>query len=65
METNRFSRNILTIDHFDTDSTENQENIFQQILEEQYYLLMSLALATQEIPGIEDSCTFRKYNNFN
>lgn len=65
MDINRFSRNILTNKHFDTDSTENQETIFQKILEEQYYLLMSLALATQEIPDIEDCCTFRKYNDFN
>ncbi|GJQ57202.1 MAG: hypothetical protein SCALA701_00030 [Candidatus Scalindua sp.] len=65
MESNRFSRNILTFNHFDTDSTENQENIFHKILEEQYYLLMSLALATQEISDLEECCSYRKYNNFN
>ncbi|MCP5003576.1 MAG: hypothetical protein GY941_06425 [Planctomycetes bacterium] len=65
MENSRFSRNILDLYNSDTDSTENQENIFQKILEEQYYLLMSLALATHEISDIDDCCTFRKYNNFN
>ncbi len=65
MEINRFSRNILNIHHFDEESTENQENIFHKILEEQYYILMSLAIAAQEIADAEESCTYRKYNQKN
>ncbi|MDR4496333.1 MAG: hypothetical protein MRK02_00110 [Candidatus Scalindua sp.] len=65
METNRFSRNLLDLNNFDGGSTENQESIFHKILEEQYYLLMSLALAAQEIVDAEESCTYRKYNHLN